>query len=236
MKPTAIRRAMLAVVWMVASTSAILSYSGIRELALGAGFGQQLSWLLPLSIDGLVLAGALVVLDAEAKKSSKTFGWALTITGVLASVAANIAVVAGLIPMLAHAAPPIILALTLEAWLHTMRADVRSDREAAEHVVEPVVVEVEPVVEVAVQPVIEPQVDTQPTAVVLPAPVKRSAPSTPRTRNPIPPVGEVMALKAEGKSHQVIADSFGVSKSSITRLVATASLTDPAGPDPTWVG
>lgn len=214
MNPTIIRRAMLTVVWIVALTAGVLSYAGIRELALLADFSPSLSWLLPIILDGLVVAGALVVLDAEAKQTSRKFGWTLTLTGVAASVAANITVAEGPIAMIAHSAPPLILALTLEAWLATMRSTVRATQRTE-------------------------QENAQAAAAKEAAEAKAAARATRilgTARAPAAPVEEitaqVLALKAEGLSNQAIADQLGINKSRVQRIVTRHQ---PAGDDPAWV-
>lgn len=198
MKATTIRRAMLAVVWTVATTSAILSYAGIRQVGVTAGFGPVLSWLLPICIDGLVLAGALVVLDAEAKQTGKAFGWVLTLTGVLASIAANVATADGPVGIAAHAAPPAILALTLEAWLHTMRSGVRAQQ--AEDIV-------------GTEPGAEP---ASPATAAPPRHPSSPVKAAQKTDTPAVLVteAEVAALRAEGLSYQLIADTLSLEKGS----------------------
>ncbi|WP_411731741.1 DUF2637 domain-containing protein [Paeniglutamicibacter sp.] len=213
MNPIIIRRAMLTVVWIVALTAGVLSYAGIRELALLADFSPSLSWLLPIILDGLVVAGALVVLDAEAKQTSRKFGWTLTLTGVAASVAANITVAEGPIAMIAHSAPPLILALTLEAWLATMRSTVRATQRTE-------------------------QENARAAAVKEAAEAKAAARAT-RTlgtaRAPAPVediVDQVLALKAEGFSNQAIAEQLNTNKSRVQRIITRHQ---PAGADPAWV-
>lgn len=82
---------------------------------------------MPICLDGLVQVGSITILDAELRGLSKRFGWIITLTVEAASVAAKVATVAtlGLTAQIVHAAPPVVLALALEAWLSTMRGDVR---------------------------------------------------------------------------------------------------------------
>lgn len=68
-----------------------------------------------------------MIVDAELRGLEKRFGWTITLTGVAASVEADVAVASslGLTALIVHAAPPAVLALALEAWLSTMRGDAK---------------------------------------------------------------------------------------------------------------
>lgn len=132
MTPKTIRRAMLAIIWVVSLSSFSLSFAGVQSLGIAAGYNIWLASLLPICLDGLVLAGSIVILDAEVRGLSKRYGWLITLVGVSASVGVNIAsaMSSGITAQLVHALPPVVLALTLEAWLATMRGSVRQKVEA----------------------------------------------------------------------------------------------------------
>lgn len=131
MTPKTIRRAMLVIIWVVTLCSFSLSFAGIQSLGVASGYAPWLASLLPICLDGLVLAGSIVILDAEARGLSNRYGWLITLVGVSASVAANVAsaMSSGITAQLVHALPPVVLALTLEAWLATMRGSVRQQNE-----------------------------------------------------------------------------------------------------------
>jgi len=106
-------------------TALTLSWHGLAALGASAGIGG-LSWLLPLVIDGTTLSGALAVVVATASGTSTRFGWALMLGGAAVSTYGNVAAspVSGFTAALTHAAAPLALALTLEAWLRTVRHDI----------------------------------------------------------------------------------------------------------------
>ena len=107
----------------LAVAAAILSFSGLQQLSLKAGLSHSIAWLLPVVIDGLVLTGSLGVVASSLVGISTWYPWTLTITGVLASVAGNVAIAhPNLSSRLVHATGPIVFALSVEGLLRIYRA------------------------------------------------------------------------------------------------------------------
>jgi len=211
MKPSTIRRAMLIAVWTVVISSFVLSFSGVRELGIQAGYHPILAALLPLCLDGLVLAGSITILDAEMRGLSKKFGWTITLVGVAASVAANVATAAslGLTAQVVHAAPPVVLALALEAWLSTMRGDVRQKaaREAQEAA----------------------ELAAELEAAERAAAKAARAEAAQKPKKKIPSAEAVQELVGQGLSQREAAERLKTSRSTVQRLIKA-----PATPDPVW--
>lgn len=87
----AFRIATAIVVVSVAAFAAIQSFSHISWLARTHGQGQLDSALLPLSVDGLILAMTLVLLhEARAGRSAPYLAYLMLWFGIAATVAANI--------------------------------------------------------------------------------------------------------------------------------------------------
>ncbi|NCT90378.1 DUF2637 domain-containing protein [Cellulomonas sp. APG4] len=130
-----IRRAAVLVVVVVAAAAAILSYAGLRDLAISADIDPCLAILLPVVIDGMILAGGLVVLHSTLSGISTSYGWFLTLAGVAVSTWGNVAAVADMdvIAKSVHALAPVSLALTVEALMRIVRhrIDVSQALEAA---------------------------------------------------------------------------------------------------------
>lgn len=211
MKQSTIRRAMLIALWTVVISSFVLSFSGVRELGIQAGYHPILASLLPLCLDGLVLAGSVTVLDGELRNRGKGFGWTITLFGVAASVAANVATAAslGLTAQIVHAGPPVVLALALEAWLSTMRGDVRQK----------VATETQEAAELAAEL----------QAAERAAAKAARAEAAQKPKKKVPSAEAVQELVQQGLSQREAAARLKTSRSTVQRLIKT-----PATPDPAW--
>ena len=87
-----IRIATAAVVSAVAAFAAVVSYSHIYDLARQHGEAGTAGRLLPLSVDGLILAASLVALhEARAGRSVPSLARVALVLGVAATIAANVA-------------------------------------------------------------------------------------------------------------------------------------------------
>jgi hypothetical protein len=76
---------------VVAVIAAVVSYSHMQQLAASAGEGWR-SWLIPLSIDGLVVAASMVLLTRRRTGlPGGPLAWVALGAGVGASLAANMA-------------------------------------------------------------------------------------------------------------------------------------------------
>ena len=75
----------------VAAIAAIVSYSHIYDLGRAYGGSYVTARLLPLSVDMLILVGELMLLH-EGDEAGRRFrpGWALVVSGIAATMAANV--------------------------------------------------------------------------------------------------------------------------------------------------
>lgn len=116
------RRVTVLTVGILAFFAAILSFAGLRALALEAGIPVQLAWIFPILIDGLVLTGSLGVIASTLTGISTAYPWFITLLGVAASVIGNVASAPDdLLSRAVHAAPPIVFALSIEGLLRVYR-------------------------------------------------------------------------------------------------------------------
>ncbi|MDH6279319.1 DUF2637 domain-containing protein [Prescottella agglutinans] len=122
----------------------ILSYSKLVDLAERAGYGDHMSKLWPLAVDGLAVMAARAVMRLSAGRG---FAWALLIGGTVVSVLAAVLgamVPPGPLPPLATAAVTIIPPLCLPLAAHLARkmldaapqGDAASEEAALETAVE----------------------------------------------------------------------------------------------------
>ena len=87
-----LRRLTAAVVLAVAAFAAIVSYSHIYELGRAHGQAGAAARLLPLSVDGLILAASLVLLhEARSGRPAPVLARLMLWLGIAATVAANLA-------------------------------------------------------------------------------------------------------------------------------------------------
>lgn len=83
------RTVLFALLGVVATAAAVLSFAALRDLALVCGFASQLAWLLPVVIDAGAAAGSLVWLGGWTGNAARTFARALALALLALSVAAN---------------------------------------------------------------------------------------------------------------------------------------------------
>lgn len=120
---TAFRVVTVLSVALLAIAAAVLSYSGLRDAALRADIDPNLAWIFPLVIDGLTFVGSVGVVYAVLTRTSPWYPWFLTLLGVGVSTTGNVAVSPDdWVSRMVHAAPPVVLALALEALLRVYRA------------------------------------------------------------------------------------------------------------------
>lgn len=110
-----VRRASIAAVALVAAVAAVVSYAHMQQLADAAG-EQWRSHLLPLSVDGLLVAAAISMLVSRMRGQDPTLLARISLAlGIVASLAANVAAAeATLAGRLVAAWPPVALALAFE--------------------------------------------------------------------------------------------------------------------------
>ena len=101
----AVRVVTVAAVLLVAAVAAVVSYAHMQTVSQRAG-EQWRAWLLPLSVDGLVVAASMVLLTRRrAGLPGGWLAWCALLGGVGASLAANVA-----------AAEPTVTARVVAAW------------------------------------------------------------------------------------------------------------------------
>lgn len=121
---TARRRVTAAAVTLVAVVAAAGSYSHMHALALEAGEGQM-AVVLPLSVDGLVVAATMTLLSARRTgRRAGALPWTALLIGLGASLAANVAAAEPtVVGRLVAAWPPVALALSFELLLRQTRGE-----------------------------------------------------------------------------------------------------------------
>jgi Protein of unknown function (DUF2637) len=106
----------------VALVAAAASYEHMRMLAAAAGEDWR-AWLLPLSVDGLVIAASMAMLvRRRAGEAAGPLAWLSLLLGVGASLAANVAAAEPTVQgRLVAAWPPVALLLSYELLMQQIR-------------------------------------------------------------------------------------------------------------------
>ncbi|WP_253876838.1 DUF2637 domain-containing protein [Actinomadura rupiterrae] len=88
-----IRATTTASVVLLALIAAVVSYRHMHHLARLHGESECTAALIPLSVDGMIVASSMAILSANRTRGREgRLAWALLIVGSLASLAANVAV------------------------------------------------------------------------------------------------------------------------------------------------
>ncbi len=166
----AIRATTVGAVVMVAAVAAAVSFAHMWTVADRAGEDWR-AWVLPLSVDGLVVAASMSLLTSRrAGHPGGRLAWVALMGGVAASLAANVAAAEPTVTARVVAAwPALAFALAFELLLQQRREPVAEP--AVDPVIEPTVEPtldpaptVAPVVHHPVEPVVERAVERSPRA------------------------------------------------------------------------
>ncbi|MFI9454445.1 DUF2637 domain-containing protein [Amycolatopsis sp. NPDC052450] len=116
---------------LVALVAAVASYTHMRTLAAKHG-EDWLSWLSPLSVDGLLVVASLAILRARRDGGRAPWlAWLAVVVGILVSLVANVAAAGpDLASRLVAAWPPLAFALAFELVMSLVRQVDASQTEA----------------------------------------------------------------------------------------------------------
>ncbi|WP_245930290.1 DUF2637 domain-containing protein [Allonocardiopsis opalescens] len=117
---------------LLASIATVVSYAHMYELALRHGEPSWRAALFPLSVDGMIVASSMVLLDsARSGRRGGWLPWTLLIVGSIASLAVNVAVAEpDLWSQVIHAWPSFALACAYELLMQQFRVHARDVRSA----------------------------------------------------------------------------------------------------------
>ncbi|MEU8636808.1 DUF2637 domain-containing protein [Amycolatopsis sp. NPDC048633] len=117
---------------LVALVAAVASYTHMRDLAAKHG-ETWLAWLVPLSVDGLLVVASLVILRARRDGTpAPGLAWLAVVVGVLVSLVANVASAGpDLVNKVVAAWPPLAFAIAYELVVSLIRPTAASDSAAA---------------------------------------------------------------------------------------------------------
>lgn len=125
-----IRRTTIATVLFLAAIAAIVSYGHMHTLALRHGEEPWTAALLPLSVDGMIIAASLALLsDSRHGRAGGILPWTLVVVSSGASLAANVAAAhPTLISRIISAWPPFALIGAYEMLMRQVRHSVADEQ------------------------------------------------------------------------------------------------------------
>lgn len=119
--PGAARGWTVVAVAVVALAAAVISFAHQWDLARAAGEGWR-AWLLPLSVDGLILAASLTMYVRRRLGLTRRLAIAALVAGIVASIAANIAAAdPTAVSRIVAAWPPLALLVAYELLIQQIR-------------------------------------------------------------------------------------------------------------------
>ena len=225
------RIATFGAVMVVASIAAIVSYAHMQQLAAGAGESWR-SYLLPLSVDGLVVAASMVLVGRRrAGEPGGVLAWSALAGGVLASVAANMADAgAGATAVLTAGWPAVAFAVAfelLQQQRQTVTAAIvapappaqaeqpRSPARAASASADPPIIRPAAPLSPRPEQPLSPALTAAPPPSAIPSPASKPA-------APASDLDRVRQLVAAGHGRAAIASELGVTPYQARQLIAAA--------------
>ena len=113
----------------LAVASFSLSFEALRQLAVEKQVvSESLSWLFPCVVDGAIIVFSLAALRSSLRNEPTLPFTGMVILATFASVGFNIAHVPNdLLAQVLAATPPVLLFMSFEALMHTLKEDVKTD-------------------------------------------------------------------------------------------------------------
>jgi predicted XRE-type DNA-binding protein len=113
-------------VLLIAGCAFALSFFNLQAAALQAGISPWLSWLWPVCIDALLIAGSLMILRSSLRNESPWVGWIVLLSFTLVSTIFNVLhSPADVVSQAAHAVPPVALCVSIELLMMCIKSDLK---------------------------------------------------------------------------------------------------------------
>lgn len=124
-----IRRTTTVTVVVLAAIAAVVSYGHMHELAVRHGETSAAAAIVPISVDGMIVAASLALLvDSRAGRRGGALPWTFVLLGIGASLAANVAVAEPtVVGRIIAAWPSVALSGAYEMLMRMIRMSARRD-------------------------------------------------------------------------------------------------------------
>lgn len=114
------------VVIITTISSFVLSFVNLQAAAIESGINAWLSFLWPVCIDAVLIAGSLMILRSSLRNESPVVGWLVLLGFTLVSTWFNILhSPEEITSRLAHAVPPVSLCVSIEILMLIIRSDLQ---------------------------------------------------------------------------------------------------------------
>ena len=143
-----VERSIPDLIFLVVITTTIssfaLSFVNLQAAAIESGINTWLSFLWPVCIDAVLIAGSLMILRSSLRNESPVVGWLVLLGFTIVSTGFNILhSPEEITSRLAHAVPPISLCVSIEILMLIIKSDLKRTSPAPVH--EPVPADPSPV-------------------------------------------------------------------------------------------
>ncbi len=111
---------------IIAGSAFCLSFYNLQLQAIESGINLWLSWLWPLCLDALLVAGSLMVLRSSLRGEPALVGWSVLLAFTGISTFFNVIhSPEDIISRLAHAVPPVALCVSIEILMLCIKSDLQ---------------------------------------------------------------------------------------------------------------
>ena len=133
-----VERSIPDLIFLVVITTTIssfaLSFVNLQAAAIESGINTWLSFLWPVCIDAVLIAGSLMILRSSLRNESPVVGWLVLLGFTIVSTGFNILhSPEEITSRLAHAVPPISLCVSIEILMLIIRSDLKRTAPAPVH-------------------------------------------------------------------------------------------------------
>lgn len=114
-----------ALVLIIAVSSFVLSFCNLQATAIQSGINLWLSWMFPLCIDALLIAGSMMILRESIRGENTRIGWSVLIVFTCVSIVFNVSQSPeGYLNIFAHLIAPVSLCVSTEILMIIIRGDI----------------------------------------------------------------------------------------------------------------
>ena len=133
-----VERSIPDLIFLVVITTTIssfaLSFVNLQAAAIESGINTWLSFLWPVCIDAVLIAGSLMILRSSLRNESPVVGWLVLLGFTIVSTGFNILhSPEEITSRLAHAVPPISLCVSIEILMLIIKSDLKRTAPAPVH-------------------------------------------------------------------------------------------------------